>query len=251
MQFAPWTGIFYFLSAFSLFVFFWSQFRLRESLHPEYRRSISIRSIVQAWGAVLGSRVSLGYTVAVTLLFGALFGFINSIQQIYADVYHAPQRFPIMFAISAGTMAVGALLNSRIVVRLGMRRVSHAAAICFVVLSASHALIALLGRDTEAVFIVFQACIMGSFALATSNFSAIAIEPLGAIAGSASSAQGFITSLGGALLGLVVGQQFNQSTVPMAVGYFLFGALALVTVLLTESGRLFTSPQSASGNQGH
>ena len=247
LQFAPWTGIFYFLSAFSLFVFLWSYLRLRESLHPEYRRSLSIRSISQAWGAVLGSRVSLGYTGAVTLMFGALFGFLNSIQQIYADVFHAPQRFPIMFAIAAGTMAVGALLNSSIVVRMGMRRVSHAAAICFVVLSGTHALIAFLGRDTEAAFIIFQACIMGSFALATSNFSAIAIEPLGAIAGSASSSQGFITSLGGALLGSAVGQQFNQSTVPMTVGFFTFGALALVMVLMTESGRLFASPRPARG----
>ena len=241
LRVAPWTGIFYFLSAFSLLVYVWTHFRLRESLHPEHRRTISPRSVAQAWGAVLGSRVSLGYTIAVTLMFGALFGFINSIQQIYSDIFLAPQRFPIMFAIAAGTMAVGALVNSRIVVVTGMRRVSHIALICFVCLAGSHALIALMGKETEATFILFQACIMGSFALAASNFSSIAIEPLGAIAGSASSAQGFITSLGGALLGLLVGQQFNQTTVPMTLGFFLFGSMALITIVLTESGRLFTS----------
>jgi MFS transporter, DHA1 family, multidrug resistance protein len=245
LQFAPWTGIFYFLSAFSFLVLLWSHFRLRETLHPEYRRSISIRNIWQAWGAVLGGRVSLGYTLAVTLLFGCLFSFLNSIQQIYADVFHAPQRFPVMFAVAAGTMAVGALLNSRIVVQLGMRRISHSAAIFLVVLSGAHALIALAGRETEFSFIIFQACVMGSFALATSNFSAIAMEPLGAIAGSASSAQGFITTLGGALLGLSVGQQFNQTTVPMTVAFFLFSVLSLSIILLTESGRLFAGPPQA------
>jgi MFS transporter, DHA1 family, multidrug resistance protein len=247
LKIAPWTGIFYFLSAFALLVFVWAYFRLRESLHPEYRRTISPHSVTQAWGAVLGNRVSLGYTVAVTLMFGALFGFINSIQQIYSDVFRAPQRFPIMFAIAAGTMAVGALLNSRIVVAMGMRRVSHTAVICFVCFAGVHALIALMGRETEMTFIGFQACIMGTFALAASNFSSIAMEPLGAIAGSASSSQGFITSLGGALLGLAVGQQFDRSTVPMALGFFVFGAMALTVVLITESGRLFAQPQAVRG----
>ena len=245
LKIAPWTGIFYFMSAFSLVAFFWTYFRLRESLHPEYRRTISPHSIAQGWQAVLTNRVSLGYTVAITLMYGSLFGFINSIQQIYSDVFQAPQRFPVMFAIAAGTMAVGALLNSRIVVAKGMRRVSHTALICFVILAGIHALIALTARETEATFIGFQACIMGSFALATSNFSSIAMEPLGAIAGSASSSQGFITSLGGALLGLVIGQQFDHTTVPMTLGFFVFGALALTTVLLTESGRLFMSPRVA------
>ena len=242
LQMAPWPYIFYFLSVSAVGILIWTYFRLRETLHPEHRRSVSLQQLARAWTMVLGNRVSLGYTLASMLFLSALFGFINSIQQIYTDIFHAPKRFPLMFAVVAGMMAVSALLNSRIVERVGMRRVSHMAAILYVAFAAVHAFIALNGWETEVLFVILQSCIMSCFSLATSNFSAIAMEPLGAVAGSASSLQGFITTFGGAWLGLAVSQHYDQTTIPLTLGFFCFGLGGLLIVLVTESGRLFAAP---------
>lgn len=243
LQAAPWQYIFHFLAVSTVGILIWSHFRLRETLHPEYRRSMSMPQLIQSWKFVLGNRVAMGYTLASMLFLGALFGFINSIQQIYTDIFHAPHRFAIMFALVAGMMAVCALLNSKIVVRVGMQRVSHTAAVLYVLFAGVHAWIAWSGQETEVTFIVLQSCIMGCFSLVTSNFSAIAMEPLGAVAGSASALQGFIATGGGALLGLAVSQHYDQTTIPLTVGFFGFGLAGLLIVIATESGRLFAAPR--------
>src|SRR3546814_6140909 len=74
---------------------------------------------------VIGQRISIGYTVALALLVGSLFGFINSAQQIFFDVFHQPKLFTLVFAGVAGSMAIASFVNSHIVERLGTRMVSH------------------------------------------------------------------------------------------------------------------------------
>ncbi len=235
----PWHGIFYALAAFALIVILWIGLRLPETLRPENRRPISLAKIVEGIRLTLGNRTSLGNTLAMTLLFGALMGFINSSQQIFGDAFHAADIFTIAFAGCAGTMAVGSLLNSRIVERIGTRRVSQTALLTLITISGIHTLIAVSGHETLMSFIVLQALTMGCFALSTSNFGAMAMEPVGHIAGTAASVQGTISSVGGAAIGLVVGQRFDGTTVPVASGFFLLGLAAFGMVLWTERGRLF------------
>jgi len=91
------------------------------------------------------------------------------------------------------------------------------------------------------MFAAMQACKMFCFGFIAGNFGAMAMEPMGHIAGTASSAQGFISTTGGALLGFAIGQQFNGSAAPMAVGFVVLGVAALLCVLLAERGRLFTA----------
>ena len=123
--------------------------------------------------------------------------------------------------------------------RLGTRVISHSALLTQIALSGVHLVIAVTGHETLAVFIVLQALTMGCFGLATSNFSAMAMENMGHIAGSASSVQGFIGVTGGALIGAVVGQAFDGTTVPLYAGFFGAGLAALAVILVTERGRLF------------
>jgi DHA1 family bicyclomycin/chloramphenicol resistance-like MFS transporter len=106
-------------------------------------------------------------------------------------------------------------------------------------MSAIHAAVALSGHETIWTFAVLQALTMFCFGFIAGNFGAMAMEPMGHIAGTASSAQGFISTTGGATLGFVIGQQFNGSTAPMAIGFIALGLAALVFVLFAERGRLF------------
>jgi MFS transporter, DHA1 family, multidrug resistance protein len=241
---APWRWIFFCLAGYAAAVVLWATVRLPETLHPEYRVAISVGALAGAVREVLGNRYSLGYTLASTLLFGGLLGFINSVQQIFADVFHEFRLFTIVFALCASFMGVASFISSRIVERLGTRRVSHSALIGFIAVSGVHLLVAASGHESIWSFGIFQALTMVCFGLAASNFGAMAMEPLGHIAGTASSIQGSISSVGGALIGIGIGQSFNGTTVPVATGFFAIGIFSLAAVLVTERGRLFR-PQHA------
>jgi DHA1 family bicyclomycin/chloramphenicol resistance-like MFS transporter len=127
-----------------------------------------------------------------------------------------------------------------------MRVVSHSALFGFVAISTCHAAIAARAHDALFLFAFLQFITMFCFGLIVGNFSAIAMEPLGHIAGTASSVQGFITTVGGALLGFFIGQSFDNSVVPLTLGFSGFGVLALVTVFVVEKGRLFQPTQPIS-----
>lgn len=241
----PWQGIFYGLAAWGLFVLVWAGLRLPETLHPEDRRPISASAITSAAILTVRTRTSIGYTVASTLMFGQLMGFITSAQQIFADTFHQARIFPLAFACCAGCMALASLLNSRIVERVGTRLVSHAALIGFIAVTGIHVTVAgFFGYETLWSFCMFQALSMGAFGLAASNFGSMAMEPVGHIAGTAASVQGTISTIGGALVGIAIGQSFDGSTVPLAAGAFIAALAVLGVVLMTEHGRLFR-PQQA------
>lgn len=236
---APWPWIFGILALFGVAVMVWAAFRLPETLHPENRAPIEPARILKAARIVLGSREALGYCLAQTLVFGGLLGFINSSEQVFADVFKAANLFPLVFAISASFIAVAALVNARLVVRLGMRALSHTALLGYIALAAIHSLVAISGHETLVEFAALQALTMFCFGLMSGNFNAMAMDSMGHIAGVAASIQGFITMIGASLIGYAIGQQFHGTATPVPVGYLVCGLCALGAVLYAEKGRLF------------
>ncbi|SIR53787.1 MULTISPECIES: multidrug effflux MFS transporter [unclassified Bosea (in: a-proteobacteria)] len=236
---APWRWIFGLLTSFGAAVMLFVLFRLPETQHPEDRKPINLRNVSAAFRTTLTSRVGVGYMLAMAFVLGGLFGFINSAQQIFVDVFHAPELFTTIFAGIAMFMAAASLLNSRIVGRLGMRRVSHGALVGYILLTSTHALLAVSGHESLISFALFQGGAMFCFGLIGPNFGALAMDPLGHVAGTASSVQGFVTTVVGALLGFYIGQHFDGTIVPITLGFALYGLMALVIVLLVEKGRLF------------
>lgn len=239
MLFGEWHLIFVCMGLIALAISLWAALRMPETLHPEDRRPISLKAIAIAFGTVLSNRVSLLYTLASSVIFGALFGFINSAQQIYVGIYDLGVWFPIVFAGVAGVMAVSSFLNSQLVAKLGMRKLSHVAVVGFTLVSAIWFVWSLFGEVPIIGFVGLFALAMFQFGWIGSNFNSIAMEPMGHIAGSASSVQGFIQTLGGGLVGAIVGQSFNGTTTPLAAAFMLFGMISLALVLVAERGRLF------------
>jgi DHA1 family bicyclomycin/chloramphenicol resistance-like MFS transporter len=236
---APWRDIFLVFGVYGATIALWAFLRLPETLHPEFRLTLTVPHILGAVRLVLGERASLCYTLAVTIMFGSLLSYVGMVQQIFADVFHRASWMPAVFALCAISMGAAAYTNSRIVERLGMRAVSHTALLLFIGVTAVHASIAAFGLERLWSFVLLQSATMACFALTASNFGAMAMEPVGAVAGIGASLQGFITTLGGALLGAVIGRQFNGSTLPLAAGALCSGLLSLFFVLLAERGRLF------------
>jgi len=171
-----------------------------------------------------------------------MIGFLTSAQQIFFDIFHAPKIFPIAFAGIAGSMAVGSYFNSRLVHGIGARRVSQSALIAFIALGAGHTVMAWAGLETMGSFIAFQSLTMLCVALTGSNFGAISMEPFARGAGLASSFQASLTTIISAMLGAITGAMFNGTTLPMALGFFCYGSIALLLVAWAERWRLFTRP---------
>jgi DHA1 family bicyclomycin/chloramphenicol resistance-like MFS transporter len=180
----------------------------------------------------------------------ALFGFINSAQQVYVEIYGLGLWFPLLFALVAGMMAISAFLNSRFVGRYGMRKLSHGALLAFICAGSIWFVWSLFGELPLPVFLLLFGTEMFLFSWIGSNFNALAMEPLGHIAGSASSVQGFLQTLGGGIIGVTIGQAFDGTTTPLAIGFCGVGLVSLALVLFAEKGRLFQphnlpSPPSA------
>ncbi|HWJ36474.1 MAG TPA: multidrug effflux MFS transporter [Steroidobacteraceae bacterium] len=243
---APWRYIFIVCSVFASIVWLWTLLRLKETLHPEYRMMLTRSHVLSAVRLVLGNRASLCYTLALTVMFGSLMAYVGMVQQIFSDVFHRAGLMPAMFALCAVTMGCGAFVNARIVERLGMRLISHMALLCFIGITALHVVVAAMGLEQIWTFVAFQAAIMACFSLSVSNFGAMAMEPIGAVAGIGASLQGFVSTFGGALVGAAIGRQFNGTTVPLAVGTLCCGFLSLVFVLFAEEGRLFKRHHAAT-----
>lgn len=237
--FAPWRWVFGVLALFGSLVLLWTVSRLPETLHPEDRRPISVDNILHAFRTVLSNRVAVGYMLAMTVVLGGLFGFLNSAQPIFAEAFGVPHLFTTIFAAIAMSMAFASLTNARLVGRIGSRRISHAALLGFIALAMLHVLVGSLGGESLWSFVLVQAAMMFCFGLVAPNFNAMAMEPMGHVAGTASSVMGFVSTVGAALLGFWLGQRFDGSTVPLGQGMAGLGLVALVLVFIAERGRLF------------
>jgi MFS transporter, DHA1 family, multidrug resistance protein len=243
---APWRYIFVVFAVFAAMVATWGFLRLPETLHPEYRMTLTRKHVLNAAKLVLGTRASIFYTLAMMVMFGTIMAYVGMVAQIFSEVFHRPTLMPSMFALCAIFMGMAAYLNSRIVERLGMRLISHTALLAFIAVTGLHVVVAALGWEQIWTFVVLQAVTMACFSLSVSNFGAMAMEPMGSIAGIAASLQGFISTFSGALVGILIGEQFNGTTVPLAAGALCCGIVSLGFVLLAEKGRLFRAHHSSS-----
>lgn len=236
---APWQWIFGTLTIYGAAVGVWVWFRVPETLPDDARRPLSVRESANAYRAVFSTRVTLGYMAASGVIFGALFAFIGSAEQVMTEVYETGDAFVIWFALVAATLSVANFVNSRLVERFGMRRMSQGALLGFI----GFALLLLISLNTfgERFFIFFPlfSLMFACFGMIGSNFNAMAMEPLGKIAGTASAAYGFATTTFSSLLGWVIGSQYNGSSIPVVTGFLVLGVACFAIVFVVEKGKLF------------
>jgi len=238
-----WQWIFGVLGVAATLVLLWSALRLPETLAPEDRKSISAKAVIGSFWTVLSHRVSLGYMTASGVIFGALFAFIGAAEQIFGDAFGEDERFVIWFAVIAIALACANFLNSAMVERFGMRRISHAVLIIFIGLSAANYGLMKYVDETIWLFVPLFALTFGCFGMLGANFSAIAMEPQGENVGIASSLYGFATTSVASFFGWFVARSFNGSVVPILLGFIVLGVLSLLIVMITERGNLFETGQ--------
>jgi DHA1 family bicyclomycin/chloramphenicol resistance-like MFS transporter len=248
LQFGNWRAIFGAMAVLGVAMAGWVYFRLPESLDPENRQPIRPLVIASNMGRALALPSVAGYVIGSALVFGALFGFINSSEQLITETFGAGEIFPLVFGICAGSMALASWSNSRIVERFGARRVSHSALLAFIVVSACQVFFAFQPDEQLWQFVPLMAINMALLGFIGSNFGAIAMNPFFTIAGAASSAHGFVRMTMAAVLGGAIGYAFDGTARPLALALLASGLICLVLVLLSEKGKLFGPSDAEMGS---
>jgi len=239
LLFAGWRWIFGIMAGLGAVIWVWVFLRLPETLHPEFRQPINVRAIVGNMGIALTTRAAIGYVIGMALIQGALFGYINSSQQLVAEHFGAGELFPLVFGGMALAMACANLTNSRIVERFGARRVSHTAVLGYIVFGALQFFLASGEHETIWQFIAVMSlnlCLMGFIG---ANFGSIALQPFARIAGAAASLQTFLRVALGSAIGAGIGQAYDGTARPLAIALVAAGISALLLVLYSEHGKLF------------
>jgi MFS transporter, DHA1 family, multidrug resistance protein len=246
MLLTQWRGIFIVLMLYGVLALIWSAVRMPETLPLSERKSLAIRDVLGAYRQTVTNRQTLGYALAAGGVQGSLFAFVFSAQQIFTEIFHLGRLFPLAFAAIAIGIAIAGFLNSRFVGRIGMRVISHGALVGFVTVGGIMLVAAKAQMLPLPLFIALAALMMFSFGLMFANFTAMAMEPQGHIAGTASSLYGTITTLVGIGVGTVIGQDYDGTLLPFATGFFLCALAALAVVLVTEKGRMFRPHHKSS-----
>jgi DHA1 family bicyclomycin/chloramphenicol resistance-like MFS transporter len=240
--FAGWRVIFDLMACMAVAAAIWVYLRLPETLAPENVIPIQPKALAKAWKVVVLNRNAAGYMIGAGITQGALFGYLNSSQQMFDKVFNAADFFTIGFAIIAIGIAMSNFTNSRIVERFGARRVSQTALLTFIALGALQLLAARFAPTSLPIFLILLTGNVAMIGFIGSNFSSIAMSPFGHVAGAASSFQTFVRTALAASLGAIIGQQFDGTVYPVAFGFLCCGLVALSLVLWCEKGKLFTRP---------
>ena len=232
MLIANWRYIFGATILFGFLGLFWLLIRQPETLADEHRRPMRLTTLLNGFITVCRSHTARGYSLAMGTIFGAFVGYLSSAQQIFQDTFEVGKWFPYLFAIMALFIGAASLLNSRIVIRFGMRKIVTLAMSCSLVVSLVYLAVCLLVDDTGLIgFMVWGAFTFFGFGLCFGNINALAMEPLGRIAGLGAAVVGFFSSFISALVGIPLGRAYDGTQLPLITGFTLLGMVGLGLVL--------------------
>ncbi|MFT4346887.1 multidrug effflux MFS transporter [Bartonella ancashensis] len=237
--FGNWKLIFMIMGITSLGLMIWVYLRLPETLYAQ--TSLSFSSVKKNLWSVISDRNALCYTLATSIVMGCIFASINTSQQVYDGIYNLGVWFPVAFATATIFQVIAAFFNSRLVMTLGIRFIAHSMLLLFSSVSCVWFVSSLL---TDGVVPFYYYMMLYSFIMFTcggiiANFNTLALESLGKIAGTASSVSGCLQTSIATVLGFLVAQQFDDTTIPNSAGFFFLSFIAILLILWAERGCLF------------
>lgn len=230
---APWRATFWLCGVAGLMLAVWS-LRLRETLDPVNRRDLHPKSIASGYLEVSRTPVTFGYTVATIFIQAVFTSYIASIELIVAEIYDRDAQFPYIFGAVALFFGAGALINGRVVERLGINTVVRRALLALVPLLSLLAFITAVadGRPNFWLFMPVMGISLSMFMFLMPNLNSAAMEPVGHIAGSASALTGAVRIAGGAIIGGLFAEAVDTTVTPLVIGSVTMTAVAAVCILL-------------------
>ena len=232
MWMVGWRYIFGTFILFGFLGLFWLLIRQPETLTDKHRRPIRLATLLNGFIIVCRSRTALGYSLAMGTIFGAFVGYLNSVQQIFQDTFEVGKWFPYLFAVMALFVGAASLLNSRIVMHFGMKKIVTLAMGYSLLLSLVYLAVCLLVDDPGLIgFMLWGTSAFFGFGLCFGNINALAMEPLGHIAGLGAAVVGFFSSFIAILVGIPLGRAYDGTQLPLIMGFTVLGIIGLSLVL--------------------
>ncbi len=229
---ADWRAIFGLLLVQGGVAWLWFAARQPETLADDKRMPLSLRRIGMAAWETCRNRISLGFTIAAGIVFGAFLGYLNSAQLIFQEQYGVGEAFPLYFGGLALVLGAASVVNAKLVERVGIRKMSARALLALSVVSASFSVVATLldGAPDLWLFMLFLSAAFFCVGMLFGNFNALAMEPLGHIAGTAAAVIASLSTFISLGLGLAIGRAFDGTVLPLVYGFLALsiGALAIV-----------------------
>ncbi len=219
MYVAGWRAIFAFFFVVAVSVGLWVYGGLAETL-PENKR-IRLRALDIALGfrEVFSHRATTGYMVCMGLAFGGFMGYLNSTRQIFQDLFGTGDWFSVYFGGLALVYGASSLVNAQVVRQVGMRRLCQGAMVAIVAASLCYLAFRTVYGDLLVAFLVYMSVVYFTMGLMFGNLNALAMEPMGHIAGIASAVIGATSSVISLTLGTMIGQLYDGTLVPVTVGF--------------------------------
>ncbi len=237
MLYASWRYIFVLYIIYAITVALWVFLRQEETLPPEHRIPFTFVNFIHGFKEVVGNRGTFFYTICMGICFGSFMGYLTSSQQIFQDQFGVGEAFSLYFGALALVLGSASLLNSRFVVKYGMFyicvRSFAVIVVASVVFLAAHFI---TDEITLWMFLVYAAFLFFCFGLVFGNLNALAMEPMGHIAGMASAIIGATSSVMSWAIGSTIGQLYNGTLVPIVSGFLIFGLLSLLALYCARRG---------------
>ncbi len=244
MFLANWRAIFGVFLGLALFLSAWLALRQPETLPPERRAPFSLGHVAIAIRETITCRVAFGYTLTAGFVFGAFVGYLNSAQQILQELYGLGDRFPLAFGVLAISFGAASFMNARLVMRLGMRPLSRIAVRAISLMSLAFLPLAWLAGGVPDFWMLWVYLTASFFCIGIlfANFNALALQPLGHIAGVASAVVGALSTLLALTLGALIGQAYDATILPLVAGFTILGLASLAVMAWTEHDRPQPAP---------
>lgn len=226
---AGWRAIFGIFIALALIVGVWFGLRQPETLTPDRRRPFSWSQLRRSMVIVVTTPAAMWFTAATGFIMGAFLTYLSTSQTIFQEVYQVGDRFPLYFALLASAIGLASFTNSRMVMRFGTRRITYFAVSLFILAFATLLLLAFRsdGIPSFTAFMAIGAVGFFGVGLLFGNLNAMAMQPLGQVAGLGAAMVGSIGNFMAVPLSLLVGRFYNGTPVPLIIAFVLYGILAL------------------------
>ncbi|MDH3693957.1 MAG: multidrug effflux MFS transporter [Gammaproteobacteria bacterium] len=237
---AHWRVIFVVFFALAVIALLWFAARQPETLSARKRRPFSLSQLSSAVYETCTNRIAICYTIAAGLIFGAFVGYLTTAQQIFQEQYDLGKQFPLYFAVLALVIGAASYVNSHYVKRYGMKRLSWMALTFLTAVSLFFVFFAYVysGYPPLWLLMAYLCLIFFAVGILFGNFNAMAMEPLGHIAGLAAAVIATFTTLISLLFGVVIGQAYNQTVMPLVIGFAVLGVLSVGVFLIAEKGKV-------------
>lgn len=225
-----WRGMFGAFVIFALFNAIWFALRQPETLVPENRRPFSIAKLWSGVKQVLSNHVVRVSILVQSLITAALFAMISSVQQVFDITYNEGGNFPLWFCLIALVSGSAGFLNAALVIKLGMRFLIRVTLGVQVILSGTMVILFWFGLIPEAAqfltFLLWMTTVFFMIGMTLGNLNAIAMEPMGHLAGLAASVVGAISTVLAVVIAAPIGLAFDGTPLPLMLGVFCCVLLA-------------------------